>query len=355
MAINRPCYATREQVKRALDVHETARNNAQVDRAIESASDEIDGGMDGANRGAGCLHRRFVPEDKTRYFDWPADSRLWLDQHELAAATEIVAGGETIALGDYLLRPDDGPPYTHVEINLGSQAAFNAGDTTQRAIAITGTWMGCAPVTAPAGELAGAVNDTVTTINLTDSAAMGVGDIIIAGTERMLVTDRRMLDAGQNLQANLTATNNDTLVEIEDGAAYTVDEVILLDAERMLIVDIAGNNLIVKRAWDGSVLAAHTAGAGIYTPRTLVVRRGALGTAAAAHADATSLVRHVPPALVRDLALAEAVNQLLQEAGAYARTVGSGDNERQMTMSALNDLRDRAYTAYGRKARTRAV
>jgi len=39
-------YATREQVKAALDAAETARNDAQVDRAIESGarSIEVNGG-----------------------------------------------------------------------------------------------------------------------------------------------------------------------------------------------------------------------------------------------------------------------------------------------------------------------
>src|SRR5690606_22447868 len=56
-----PWYTTRETVKAALDYKETARNDAQVDRAIESASRAVEG----------LLHRRFYPETATRYFDWP--------------------------------------------------------------------------------------------------------------------------------------------------------------------------------------------------------------------------------------------------------------------------------------------
>jgi hypothetical protein len=62
----------------------------------------------------------------------------------------------------------------------------------------------------------------------------------------------------------------------------------------------------------------------------------------------------VPP-LVRSLSLAEAINLLQQDQAAWARTVGSGDNEREAGGRALRDLRDQAYTAHGRKARSRAV
>ncbi|HEY1380908.1 MAG TPA: hypothetical protein VGF55_29175, partial [Gemmataceae bacterium] len=125
MSITRPCYCSREAIKRALDIKETARADWQIDRAIETASDQIDGGADGANRGAGLLRRRFYPEDDTRYFDWPDGQgtrpwRVWLNQHDLISATQIVSGGVT--LSDYFLRPDDGPPFTHIEVDLGSQS-----------------------------------------------------------------------------------------------------------------------------------------------------------------------------------------------------------------------------------------
>lgn len=61
MTISRPCYATREQVKQALDIKESARSDLQIDIAIEAASDSVDG----------LLHRVFYPQVMTRYFDWP--------------------------------------------------------------------------------------------------------------------------------------------------------------------------------------------------------------------------------------------------------------------------------------------
>ncbi len=85
------------------------------------------------------------------------------------------------------------------------------------------------------------------------------------------------------------------------------------------------------------------------------MERGALGTTAATHNTATAVARHVVPALVRDLAIAEAINQLQQETSGYARVIGEGENAREGTGRSLFDLRKDAVAAYGRQARARAV
>lgn len=344
-------YCTREDVKRALDVAETARNDAQVDRAIES----------GARTAEGLLHRRFYPELATRYFDWPNHQharpwRLWLDQHELVSVTTLVAGGVTIPSSDYFLEPaNDGPPFTHVEINLATASAFKAGTTHQRAIAITGVWCGCLAEDAPAGALAGAVGSTsATTLSVTDASLVGVGTIIKVDSERMLVTGRAMLATGQTSSA-LTASSADVAITGITAGTVKLGEVILVDSERMLVIDVAGTTLTVRRAWDGSALAAHSGGAGIFAPRTLTVTRGALGTTAATHLDAAPVTKHLVPALVRDLNVAEAINQLQQETSGYARVIGEGENAREGTGRSLFDLRRDTQAAYGRKARSRAV
>jgi hypothetical protein len=334
-------YASREQLKSALDIAETARNNTQVDRALESASRAVEGD----------LHRRFYPLTATRTFDWPNRSysrpwRLWLDQHELISVTTLTAGGVVIAPGDFLLRPDDGPPFTHIELDLSSRASFAAGSTHQRAISINGVF-GHSADEAPAGALEAAVADTTgTTVDVTDSATTGVGTILRCETERMIVTGRGMLDTGQNLQAALTASHADTALTAQDGTGYTVGEVLLLDAERMLLVDIAG---------DRSVLGAHSIGADIYAPRRLTVQRGALGTAATTHPDTTALTRHIPPGPIVVYTLALAINTVLQETAGYARTIGSAENEQEAAGRGLRSARAEAWKTYARKARMRAV
>lgn len=342
-------YCTREQVARAADIKETARAAAAVDRACAGARDSVEG----------LLHRSFLPILTTRYFDWPDESsgrswRLWLGQHSLIAAYAVTSGGVELDAGDYLLRPDHGPPFNRVEINLAGSAAWESGDSHQRAIGITGLF-GHTADTARAGVLAEALDDSETAVDVTNGAAAGVGDVLLCGAERMIVTGRSMLDTGQGLAADLAANNGATAVTVADGSAYAVDEVLLVDGERLLVVDIAGDTLIVRRAWDGTVLAAHTAGADVYASRTLTVTRGALGTTAAAHSSAAPLSRHLVPPLVRQLAIAEAIVILQQESAAYARTAGSGDSEREVSGKGLRDLRDQAYTRYGRKARKAAV
>lgn len=340
---------TREDVQRAADFKSTARNDAQVDRAIEAASRSVEG----------LLHRSFVPTLATRTFDWPGEApsapwRLWLDANEVASVTALVAGGNTIAPGDYLLRPDHGPPYTHIEIDVGSSAVFTSAETWQRAISVTGLFAHSADE-APAGTLAEALDASETGIDVTDSAAIGVGSIIKINSERMTVTGKRLLDTGQNLAGGLTNTASGTTVAVADGTAFNLGETITVDAERMLIVDIAANNLIVARAWDGSTLATHSIGADIYAPRTLTVTRGALGTTAATHSTSTPITRHVVPALVRTLTIAEAVTSLAQEGAGYARVIGSGEGAMEAAGKGLATLRRDTMTAYGRKCRHRAV
>jgi hypothetical protein len=345
-------YATREAVKLALDVKETARADAEVDAALDASTNAVHG----------LTHRRFYPWTGTRYFDWPSRRyatawRLWLDSNELASASAVIAGGVEIAASDYFLRRADDldeAPYDSIEIDLESSAAFSAAGTYQRAIAITGVYIGCPVDEVPAGALAEALDATETSVDVTDSAVVGVGHILRCESERMLVTGRRWLTTAQTLQTPLTANLNNVTVAVTTGSAYQPGEVLLLDSERMYVVDVAGNNLTVKRAWDGSILAAHT-GSTIYASRTLVVERGVLGTTAATHADATALVRFRPPGLVTEYATAHALNTLLQHRSGYARTVGSGDNEREMGGRGLRAIREDLDRAYTRKARVAAV
>jgi len=351
-------YATREDVKASLDLKETARANAQVDRAIEAASRTIEG----------LCHRRFYPQTATRYFDWPDQYarpwRLWLDDSELISVTAVSSGGVTIPTANVLLEPNrNGPPYNRLELDLDTNAAFGGSSTPQRAITITGLW-GYTNDESPAGTVDEAMTTSETDMDVTDSASIGVGQVLRVGSERLLVTEKRMKSVGQTLQTPLTAQANNVTVAVTSGAAFAVGETILLDGERMLIVDIASNNLTVRRGWDGSTLATHT-GSTIYAPRTLTVTRGALGTTAAAMSQGDQIYRWDVPPGVNELCTAEAVVMLLRSSSGYAgqtgvassvRTVGGGSQASRITPGVLiQDLRDQVYVQYGRKARTRAV
>lgn len=351
-----PWYATREEIKAELDVKETARSNARIDRALADATEAIE---------AGLTHRVFYPVLDTRKFDWPprAGATPWilrLNANELISVTSLTSGGVAIASSDYLLRRADDkaePPYTRIEINLSSNATFGGGATYQQDITITGLF-GYRNDETPLGVTTEALDATETGIDVdaATSAAVGVGSLLRIDTERVIVTARAQLDTGQTLGGGgLTNQNNSVTVTVQSGAAFAAGETILIDGERMRVDEVAGNTLIVARAWDGSTIAAHSAGTAIYAPRTLTVARGALGTTAATHLTAATVYRWDAPGSVRQLCVAEALTDLLQGRSGYARTAGSGENEREMSGRALQDLRGRVYASHGRKARTRAV
>lgn len=344
-------YSTREAVKLALGSDVTARDDAQIDRALYAASESV----------SALCHRIFYPQIATRYWDWPNDQgtaafRLWLGKHSLIFLITLTAGGTVIVAPDYNLEPaNDGPPYELIEINRGSSAAFAAGSSTsQRAISALGLF-GYTDDSDSAGALAEALDASETGVDVTDSSGIGVGSLIRVDDERMLVRARSMLDTGQNLGANLTAVQSGTTVAVGSGAAFAVGEIILIDSERMRIVDIAGNNLTVIRGYDGSALAAHTAPADIYAPRTLTVTRAAAGTTAATHSTAAAITRWVPPALVEELTIAEACVEQLQAGAGWARTSGAGDNQRESAGKGLQALRQRCRARHGRQGRMWAV
>jgi hypothetical protein len=347
-----PWYASREDVKSALDSAETARDNARVEAAIRSATESIESRL--------LVGRRFYPEIGTRYLAWPPEpyGRSYVinlpTTHEIVELTSVSAGGTTISSDDYFLEPQHvGPPYTRLEIDLSSSAAFRAGSTHQRSIVLTGTFN--YRDERPAGTMAEALDATETAINLATAADIGVGDLIKVDSERMVVLSRAMLTTNQTLQSPVTAQVNSVSLAVTDGTAFAIGETVLLDAERMRVVDIAGNTLIVKRAHDGSVLAAHT-GSTIYAARTLTVERGAVGTTAATHSDAATVYKHHPPGLIHELCVALSVFERLNEQSGWAREIGGGDQPaRQVSASAIRDLIARARARWGPHGRKGAV
>jgi hypothetical protein len=357
--MGRVFYCTREEVQDAFDVREAAHRSAQIDAAIASSSDDIDGWLNRHKHG-------LAPRTATRYFNWPqrfsAAYRLWFDENELVSATSVTSGGTTVASSDYFLEPvNSGPPYTYMEIDQSSSASFGVGQTGQRNIAITGVW-GINNDQTAAGALESAVASTsTTTVDVTRSDIIGVGSLLTVGTERMLVTEKLPLDTAQDLASAMTAAKNDQTVDVSDGTLFFRGETLLIDSERMRVVDITGNNLTVVRAYDGSTLATHALGASVYVYRRLTVERGALGSTAATHLDAASVTVWDVPGLVRALCKAEAITRIEQEVSAYAARVYSDEAERDSSGTevvagrGLTDLRKACARRYKRKFRKRAI
>ena len=248
--------------------------------------------------------------------------------------------------------PRYAPPYTYMELNRATTAEFGVGDTPQRDVAIAGTY-GYWIQSRPAGDLTADVAPSDTTIQISNSYAIGVGDTITIDSERMLVSDKQLIDTGLSYSGASTAMSNDNVIGVASGAAWNVGEEIGIDSELMLIQNIIANSLYVLRAYDGTQLAAHS-GSTIYAFRQCTVLRGSFGTTAASHDyDATTISALIYPADVHELAIAEALNTVAQKTGAYARVMAQGSSV--VPGVGLPDLRDRTKTAYGRNLRQRAI
>lgn len=348
-------YATREDVRSALSSASTARDDAQIDRAIETGSRAVDD----------LCQRDFAPVLDTRYFDWPNPQRarswrLWLDRNEVISVDELASAGTVIPDTDYYLEPaNSGPPYNRVETRLDRPSAFDSGATHQRAIALRGLF-GFRDDTVPAGTLtAGITTVGQTTITITDPGAVGVGSLIRIGDERLIITDKQLADSGQTLQTPLTAKKDAVLVDVQDGTTFHRGDVVKLGAESMLVRAVAGNQLTVDRAYDSTLLAAHTAEA-IWAPTLLTLARGAAGTTPATAISGTALTQWVPPAQARTMTIAEAMCTLYSEQSGYARTVRSQAGTGTRSVAAVTAERDQlrqqiAESRLCRKIRTRAV
>lgn len=351
--VTRPTYANREHVMLRGDIQATAYMSRQVDDALQAQSRILE---DRCQRPGGLF-----PSLRTLYLDWPdldqstSSWRLWIGPDELISVVSLTSGGTAIT-GSLLESNLSGPPYASLQLNRAGSSYFGGGSTPQRSVTLVG-WTGYRDDQAPAGTLTAAIGTTsAVTMAVSDGSLCGVGDQLIIDTERVVVTDRTMITTSQTLTADLASQASAVSVTVSSGAAFAPGETIFIDSERMRIVDIAGNVLTVKRAWDGSVLAAHTSTAVIYAPRQLTVERGAQGTTAATHSQGATIARWKPPPAAQALVAAEVLNQLQQESAAYARQVGSGEFAREVGARGLKDLRQQVYdTPLRRKARSWAV
>lgn len=338
-----PLYTTIEEVRQASDVKAAAYATDRVRRVVDSASRSVED----------VTNRVFYPLAATRYYDWPSRQQTgpsWvLDLGaDLLSLTTLTSGGSAISTSDVFLEPSTGPPYRRIETDLSTSASWQAGDTHQRAITVTGVW-GYTSDTTTGSTLAEDLDASETGIDVASSASIGTGDTILIGSEYCLVTDRVMLDTGVDIAVggDLTASRADVSLACDTATGIpVVGETILIGSERMLVVDAAGTTLTVRRAYDGTTLAAHAAAASIYAPRTLTVERGALGTTAATHTTGDTVYRHAVPALVRDLVIAEAIVRLGHEASGYSNQVGGQDTDRRISFAALRDLRREIEEAY---------
>jgi hypothetical protein len=336
-------YTTLEAVKDLLDWGESVRLGSRLTRAIEAQSRSIDGGDQPS---LGLLGRRFYPEIATHTFAQPRRPQdpIDLGNLDLLSLDTLVSGGTTIT--QYHLNSETGAaPYDEIALNRDYFSGWPLGTDRARNIVATGTW-GVTNQTTPGGTTAADISDSATTLTVSDGSAVGTGSLLLVGTEYLNVTTKAALTTGQTLQAPMSASMGSVSVAVTSGAGFHVGEVVLLGAERMVVLDITGNTLRVKRAVQGTVLAAHS-GDTIYAYRSLTVQRGQLGTTAAAHSNGATVNVHVVPPLAESLCQALILNQFEGEAGAY-REQGSGDNREPGRVNLAQVLAD-AQRVYRRE------
>lgn len=374
--IDRPCYATRELVRRALDVTMASYHNDLIDGAIIAGSEDVEE----------ICQRKFFTTIATRSFDWPNYQyaypwRLWLNDaglNELAGSPSLVVTGSLLPIpivipsNAYILQPiNSGPPFTYIELRRDMNFGFGNNTTPQLDIAITGPF-GYWQKTRAAGTFAANVNAGDSTVQVSNGGLVGAGDVLIAGTESMIVNDTAFIDTGLSFLTGITTVSAaDNVGSVSNGALFAVGEILLVDFEWMLVQNVVGNNIVVKRAYSGSVLSAHSGGH-IFASRQLSVLRGQLGTTAAGYSSGQTISVANVPAKVRELALAEALSTLVAQPGAYSQSIGglmggvgqgavmgnaaTGQQREPIPGTGLPDLRNQMLNSkYARKARSRVV
>lgn len=334
-----PWYTTREAVASAPDVKASAHQAQTIDADIEAASRSVEH----------LLHRYLYPWTGVRHFNFPARPqrspswKIYLNEFQLISLTSVTNGdGSVIPASDCVLRPESGPPYDVLELKLSSQSGFSSGQTWQNALSVAGLW-GDSYNLKSSGTVVGAVNNSQTSVTVSNSAQVGVGSLVVLGAERLQVTEKDYVATGATVHGALTAKANDSSFTVDSGTVSRGEQVIV-DGEMLDVLTVTGTTVTVRRAASGSTLATHNAGVAIYAPRVLTVERGATGTTAATASNGDTVWVWQPEGTIRQLTEAIAVAQAQQRSGGW--TKGKAD--------ALDAFIDRVRETYGRY-RTAAV
>ena len=335
-------YVSREAVKQAASVFGTERN-ARVDDIIEGESRRLDR----------VTRRFFIPQTLTRLFAWPQPHGIRADQlildQDLISVTTLQTKAQddsptTISSDDFFVEPvNEGPPFSRIEIDQSSDASFESGDTPQRSISVAGSW-GFSNDTKASGTVASGLASSASAVSMvcSDASLIDVGDTLLIESEQVFVSERVAAAEPNNdlIDGALTATQSQVGVTVDDGTRYSAREIILVDSEQMFIDSISSNTLTVRRAFNGSVLAAHSNDAPVSVFRTLTVERGVNGTTAATHANSTAVTKYMPERDVATLVRAEVV--------AIVANVGAGEGAIEFKGTSLEKLRKETYRRYTR-------
>jgi len=248
-------YCSREELKAAFDLPTDVRDTA-IDIAIAEGSRAVDallGRRDGA----------FIPRTQTRYYRWDPPTvaptwRLWLDEW-LISLTGLTgeSGAVTIPVGDVFLEPvNEGPPYTWLEVDQSSSdasARFSAGNTRQRAIAVTGSW-GFQADTVAAGTVQNTteISESGTSLKLSDGDLVEVGHPLLIEDEQLFVSEKTGLGQGTVTATVERGVNGTTAVTHATNTPiyrYRVPD----DVRQLALAEALASNVLFLRGYQESV------------------------------------------------------------------------------------------------------
>lgn len=359
-------YSTRETVKAAVGIV-GASYNPLIDSNIEAASEDVERLL--ASRGSVVSFIPItathvygpIPQNRPSRSDWAESENPWkyggltrnLQVDDLLAVTTIKIDEDqdgtydetALASTEYELLPRNTEPKRVISMtDYGTTYAWPARSRVQ----VVGRWGYCDDTKA-AGALAEALDNSETAVDVTNASLIDVGDTILVDTEQMFVAERSVLTTGTTVNdAGVTADEADVSITLASGAAVLQGEVLLLDSEKVLVESISGNVITCKRAYDGSVLAAHSTGITVYAYRTLTVVRGVNGTTAATHDTAAAITKFVPPADIQEYVTATAIAHIKQGESGWTGQISGGEAGTQVRMVDLFHLRQSIVQKYGR-------
>ena len=349
-------YCSREDVKNAAALRGASMNNT-VDLIIEAQSRAIDN----------SIGRFFIPKTMVKTYRWPPennyDANLLVLDDWLISVTTLKTKAQnssptTISSSDYFLEPNRSSvggssiaPYHRIEIDLSSTSSFESGDTPQRSIEVTGSW-GYNGQTNSAGTVSSGLSSSAAATSFTCSSGtlINVGNTILIDSEQLFVSGRSNAQVGSEaLTGSVAALQSTVTVPVTTGSNWSVGETIQVNSEKMFIESITSNNLTVQRAYDGSVLAAHSSSDAVHGFRVLTVERGINGTTAATHANSADISLYIVPSDIQLLVVQESIAAFYRLESGENRSV-SPDLERMRNM-VLHSY----GTGYGKPVKSGAV
>ena len=193
-------YCDLGELKDRIAITDTT-DDAKLLHLLQSVSRAIDS----------YCRRHFYVATQTRYYDGDAGTIYVTDQytertgeylarlnvHDLLSITSIKMDSngdasyeDTLVATDYILYPYDGYPKTRIDMDL-RQGDYGSWAKGQQAIQIVGSWgygdgQNASPVI-DSGCTATAASTTATTVTVSDTSLLEVGQNVLLGTERMYV------------------------------------------------------------------------------------------------------------------------------------------------------------------------